>query len=183
MNLSAEIGLIDGWEHSLEQIFSQEEIQRLKTLRAEAAARAKEGNDASRKRKATSSHDDGDAASVDSSLLMTSLASSRDTSEEVNPDMIVGYVKRSKPNREAILESIRQGREDRPRYGAPREKSGGTTNAEKAKHQPFMMVKHSKRVKQKQYEKMSIKQKKRTNHIKELKAKAKKVQKMMKKKN
>ena len=41
--------------------------------------------------------------------------------------------------REEKEEMMKEKREERPKFGRPKEKGGGTTNAEKTKNQPFVV--------------------------------------------
>lgn len=90
-------------------------------------------------------------------------------SDIVDAEDIVGYVKKKKADREERLASILKGREGRDSFNKPKEKGGGTTNKQKLKTKPFMLTKHSKKVKYKLREKFSIKQLKQVKHIKHLK--------------
>lgn len=69
--------------------------------------------------------------------------SDRDNGEIVQEARIIGHRKKARQSYEERMESIREGREGRVKYGSKKGKErGSTTNREKAKKKAFMMVVH-----------------------------------------
>jgi len=79
------------------------------------------------------------------------LVSEQQNDQQLTAEDIVGPRKRTKDDYAARLCSIAQGREGREKYSAPRRKSRstskGSTNKEKARNKPLMMVMSSRRKK------------------------------------
>jgi protein SDA1 len=71
---------------------------------------------------------------------------------------IVGYVKRVKLTKSERLASVMEGREDRPKFSTPKVKGGGSTDQDKLKNKPHMMIKHKLSVKGKQFKALTVKQ-------------------------
>jgi hypothetical protein len=91
---------------------------------------------------------------------------------DVDPEDIVGFVAKQKMTKEERLEAKREGREGIVKKWAMRNLSG-TTNREKLKNKPFLMVRDSKRVRKKKNLTFGEQQKRGQNHIKNLKRDAK----------
>lgn len=74
-----------------------------------------------------------------------------DAGEVVSADLIEGARKRAKRTLEERLSTVMAGREDRPDYrgGHKKTKAGGTSNAEKQRNKPFMLVKNSRMLREK----------------------------------
>jgi protein SDA1 len=93
----------------------------------------------------------------------------RDT-DVVNEGDIVGYRPKKKLTREERLQSVLAGREGRNPFNKPKEKGGGSTDQDKLKNKPHMMIKHKRGIKAKVYgQAMSDKQKASVKQIKGLK--------------
>ena len=89
--------------------------------------------------------------------------------DEVDEDTIIGYVSRKKMTKEERMASIYEGREGRGKYGASKDKAGGSTNADKIRNKPFMLTKHSGKVRAANSNKtMASTQSKQQKHIKTL---------------
>jgi protein SDA1 len=127
------------------RMFSQEEFERIAELRERDAARP------SRKRH----REDG------SSLGSTGVS--------VEEDDIVGFRKKVRQTYDDRMASILEGREGRRKYNQPKEKGGGSTNQDKLKSKPHMMVKHKKSIQGKKFKVLTVKQRNATKHIKNLK--------------
>ena len=97
----------------------------------------------------------------------------------VEVDAIRGYRSRKRLTKEERLESVREGR-DGAKGGGGKVKGGGSTNAEKLKAKPFMLVKHSAEVRSKQRQSFSAVQQKAQLHIKNLKRQGKSAKKKIK---
>lgn len=96
----------------------------------------------------------------------------------VTPESIVGYVPRKRQDKAARMASVLAGREDRQKFGRPKEKGGGTTNAEKLRNQPFQLVKHAHRIQGKKYKNLAAKQAGQNKHLKTMRKQAKQKRKL-----
>ena len=98
----------------------------------------------------------------------------------VDVEAIKGYRARKRLSKEERLESVREGRADG--RGGGKEKGGGSTNAEKLKAKPFMLIRHSTDVRSKQRQSFSAVQQKQQTHIKNLKNQGKKAKRKIRQK-
>eukprot|EP01006_Ploeotia_vitrea_P034338 TRINITY_DN65739_c6_g7_i1.p1 TRINITY_DN65739_c6_g7~~TRINITY_DN65739_c6_g7_i1.p1 ORF type:complete len:793 (+),score=495.80 TRINITY_DN65739_c6_g7_i1:138-2516(+) len=96
-----------------------------------------------------------------------------ETSDEVDMDSIIGWQKKEKANYAERWQSVLEGREGRDKFGRPKEKQGGTTNAVKESKKPFMLVKHKRSIRAKKREKFVLRQARMARHIQNLKQMAK----------
>ena len=113
----------------------------------------------------------------------TSTTDDNDSSQPaavVNADDLIGYTAKRRKSKEERLDSVREGREGLKGGKLSKVKGGGSTNAEKLKSKPFMLVKFSQDVRGKQRQKFSDVQKNQQVHIKNLKNQGKKAKKKMK---
>ena len=95
-------------------------------------------------------------------------------------DDLKGYQAKRRKSKEERLDSIREGRESMKGGKASKVKGGGSTNAEKLKSKPFMLVKYSGDVQAKQRQAFSVVQKNQQTHITNLKRQGKKAKRKMK---
>lgn len=162
------------------RFLTAKDFRKLKAIKARRSAQAFAG----RKRDRTEISDEGpDSSDEDADNIGTGSDSegSEDLQEgEVDVDAIVGYVPRKKRNKEERLAQMRESREGRSKKWALRNPSG-TTNREKLKNKPFMMVKASARVARKKNLTLTQQQRKSQAHIKSLKKMSKKKLKSMRK--
>ena len=105
---------------------------------------------------------------------------SKEPSAVVAVDELKGYQPKRRKSKEERLDSVREGREGMKGGKLGKVKGGGTTNAEKLKSKPFMLVKYSSEVKSKQRQAFSAVQKNQQTHIKNLKNQGKRAKKKMK---
>jgi len=103
-------------------------------------------------------------------------------SETVDPDDLIGWQKKKRLTYEERWASILEGREGRGSYSTPKERGGGSTNKDKLKNKPFMMINKSRKVKYKATKAFNQKQESTTKHIKAMKSMSKKKRKSLKRK-
>mmetsp|Transcript_42968 Transcript_42968/g.69241 ORF Transcript_42968/g.69241 Transcript_42968/m.69241 type:complete len:612 (+) Transcript_42968:2-1837(+) len=92
---------------------------------------------------------------------------------EITEDAIIGYVPRKKMTKEERRECAKEGREGVQKKWAMRNPTG-TTNREKLKNKPFLLAKHSSKIRKKKNLSYKEQQQKTSAHIKGLKKLAKK---------
>jgi hypothetical protein len=90
----------------------------------------------------------------------------RDAGEKVDPDALEGPRKKTKMDHAQRMEHAKAGREDRGQFGSKlsnRAKDGGTSNTEKLRSKPFLLVRHARRVADKK--KMSFRDKQKSTQL------------------
>ena len=105
---------------------------------------------------------------------------SSEPSAVVAVDDLKGYQAKRRKSKEERLDSVRDGREGMKGGAISKTKGGGSTNAEKLKSKPFMLVKYSGEVRGKQRQAFNTVQKNQQTHIKNLKRQGKKAKRKMK---
>jgi len=95
--------------------------------------------------------------------------------EAVDEADIVGLQARRNATREEKLASTLAGREDRVKFGArQKKKTGGKSNIEKRKHQPFMMARKSHKLRAKSKNKEATARKEKRQAKKQFRGKVRK---------
>lgn len=107
-------------------------------------------------------------AREDGSTLLTS---AKDSGSVVNTEDIVGWVKKQRLSKAERLASIKEGREGRDKFGAPKAKQGGTTNEAKLRNKPYKLTQN--RGKKGKVGSMKSRSNTLTTHIKNLKSRQK----------
>lgn len=110
----------------------------------------------------------------DASRLVNPKKDRADASEEKKSNLnlvdvvdIYGDQKKKKQSKDERIQSIMEGRKDRPKYGSRKGKleHGSTTNKQKAKNKNIMMIVHKRSVKAKKKMSLRDKQKRLRKHI------------------
>jgi hypothetical protein len=162
------------------QIFTQEDFARIRALRKQRQGSTLAGKRAARPDDESESAPPAKAGRTDASAarVVAGVGEKEDEEDEeedeededarrepgeVPLDSITAFRKRHKMTREEKTEHVMDSRRDRPTFGRA-SRPRATTNREKKRLQPFVLVNHSKRIKTKQVLKFSIKQLKKLAH-------------------
>lgn len=163
------------------KIFSPADFDLLRQLRLkQAESSAGKGVNRNRNRKQNQNQNSAENHENQSNSIGINIDTDR-LGATVNESIISGYQKKRRLTKEERLARVIEGRDEKRSMGlAGKEKGGGTTNAEKLKNKPFLLVKHSSRVEAKKNLTFSGAQKRAQQHIKNLRKQGKKAKRKIK---